>query len=121
MNLAPLPDRWIEQPLRNSWFADPLALDSSFQMLILWSFEQYQAGSLPVFAERYRQYQQVFPESGVEIRVQLIEQNRSRAIANIDFIDPLNDLLVARIEHYDCVIDASLNATFQRNKLTGVA
>ncbi len=121
VNPAPLPDRWIEQPLRNSWFADPLALDSSFQMLILWSFEQYQAGSLPVFAERYRQYQQVFPESGVEIRVQLIEQNRSRAIANIDFIDPLNDLLVARIEHYECVIDASLNATFQRNKLTGVA
>ncbi|MCK5913630.1 MAG: SDR family NAD(P)-dependent oxidoreductase, partial [Desulfuromusa sp.] len=120
-NPAPAPGRWIEQPLRNSWFADPLALDSSFQMLILWSFEQYQAGSLPVFAGRYRQYQQQFPETGVEIRVQLTQQNNSRAIANIDFVDPLDNLLVARIEDYECIIDASLNATFQRNKLIGVA
>ncbi|MDX2495103.1 MAG: SDR family NAD(P)-dependent oxidoreductase, partial [Desulfuromusa sp.] len=120
VNPAPLPNQWIKHPLRNSWFADPLALDSSFQMLILWSFEQYKAGSLPVFAGRYRQYQQKFPESGVEIRVQLTKQNHNRAIANIDFIDSLNDLLVARIENYECIIDASLNATFQRNKLIGV-
>ncbi|MEA3545350.1 MAG: SDR family NAD(P)-dependent oxidoreductase [Thermodesulfobacteriota bacterium] len=120
VNPAPLPNQWIEQPLRNSWLADPLALDSSFQMMILWSFEQYQAGSLPVFVGRYRQYQPKFPERGVEIRVRLTKQNHNRAIANIDFIDPLDGLLVARIENYECVIDASLNATFQRNKLTGV-
>ena len=98
-----------------------MVLDSSFQLLILWSFEQYQAGSLPVFVERYRQYQQKFPASGVEIRARVIEQNKNRAIADIDFIDPLNQQLVARIEHYECVIDTALNATFQRNKLTGVA
>jgi hypothetical protein len=121
VNPAPLPEKWISQPLRNSWFADPLALDSSFQMLILWSFEQYQAGSLPVFSERYRQYQQKFPETGVEIRVALNQQNNRRALADIDFVDPLTDQLVARIENYECVIDPSLNATFQRNKLTGVA
>ncbi len=34
---APQPQQWISQPLRSSWFADPLALDSSFQLLILWS------------------------------------------------------------------------------------
>ncbi len=121
VNPAPLPEKWISQPLRNSWFADPLALDSSFQLLILWSFEQYQAGSLPVFAERYRQFQQKFPKTGVEIRVSLNQQNNNRAVADIDFVDPLTDQLVARIENYECVIDASLNATFQRNKLTGVA
>ncbi|MCK4536409.1 MAG: SDR family NAD(P)-dependent oxidoreductase, partial [Desulfuromonadales bacterium] len=53
---APLPAQWINQPLRNAWLADPLVLDSGFQMMILWSFEKYQAGSLPVFAGRYRQY-----------------------------------------------------------------
>ena len=121
VNRAPLPGQWIEQPLRNSWLADPLVLDSSFQMLILWSFEQYQSGSLPVYAGRYRQYQQSFPENGVEVRVQLVKQNNQRAIANIDFVDTRSDLLVARIEDYECVIDASLNRTFQRNKLTGVA
>ncbi|MCW9049582.1 MAG: SDR family NAD(P)-dependent oxidoreductase, partial [Deltaproteobacteria bacterium] len=118
---APQPEKWINQPLRNSWFADPLALDSSFQLMILWSFEQYQAGSLPVFAERYRQYQEKFPATGVEIRVRLINQDTRSAKADIDFVDPLDGQLVARIENYECIIDASLNATFQRNKLTGVA
>ncbi len=58
---APLPTEWIRQPLRNSWLADPLALDSSFQLMILWSFERYRSGSLPVFAGRYRQYRRSIP------------------------------------------------------------
>lgn len=118
---APQPQQWISQPLRNSWFADPLALDSSFQLMILWSFEQYQSGSLPVFAERYRQYKDSFPDTGVEIRAQIVKQDAHRAVANIEFIDPLDGQLVARLENYECVIDASLNASFQRNKLIGVA
>jgi hypothetical protein len=118
---APSPAEWINQPLRNSWLADPLALDSSFQMMILWSFERYQSGSLPVFAGRYRQYQNKFPESGVEIRVHIVSQSASRAAAEIDFVDPANGTLIARIEDYECVIDASLNASFQRNKLQGAA
>jgi hypothetical protein len=118
---APPPQDWIEQPLRNSWFADPLVLDSSFQLLILWSFDQYQAGSLPVFAERYRQYRDRFPAAGVEIRARIKQQGAQNARADIDFVDPVDDSLVARLENYECVIDASLNATFQRNKLTGVA
>ncbi len=118
---APRPEEWINQPLRNSWLADPLALDSSFQMMILWSFERYQSGSLPVFAGRYRQYQDKFPESGVEIRVRVTSQSASKAAAEIDFVDPASGTLIARIEDYECVIDASLNASFQRNKLQGAA
>ena len=118
---APLPSEWINQPLRNSWLADPLALDSSFQMMILWSFERYKAGSLPVFAGRYRQYQETFPASGTEIRIHVTSQNSSKAAADIDFVDPVNGSLIARIENYECVIDAALNASFQRNKLQGVA
>ncbi|MFO7765523.1 MAG: SDR family NAD(P)-dependent oxidoreductase [Pelovirga sp.] len=120
-NPAPAPQQWIDQPLRNSWFADPLVLDSSFQLLILWSFEQFHAGSLPVFAGRYRQYQERFPDSGVEIRVRVTSNNEHHAFADIDFVDATDGCLIARLENYECVIDASLNATFQRNKLTGVA
>jgi hypothetical protein len=118
---APLPIEWIKQPLRNSWLADPLALDSSFQMMILWSFERYQSGSLPVFAGRYRQYQDKFPETGTEIRIRVTSQSASKAAAEIDFVDPGSGALIARIEDYECVINASLNASFQRNKLQGVA
>ncbi len=118
---APSPEHWIEEPLRNSWFADPLVLDTGFQLITLWSIEQYQAGSLPVFAGRYRQYQERFPKTGIEIRARIIKQNSSRAFADIDFINPLDELLIARLENYECVIDASLKATFRRNKLSGVA
>jgi len=118
---APLPGEWINQPLRNAWLSDPLALDSSFQMMILWSFERYQAGSLPVFAGRYRQFQDKFPDSGTEIRIHVTSQSASKATAEIDFVDPHSGALVARIEDYECVIDASLNASFQRNKLQGAA
>ncbi len=118
---APRPAEWIAQPLRSSWFADPLILDSSFQSLILWSFDQYQAGSLPVFADRYRQYRDQFPQHGVEIRIKVTEQSSHRAHARIDFVDSQDGSLVARMDNYECVIDPSLNKTFQRNKLTGVA
>ena len=118
---APLPSEWIKQPLRNSWLSDPLALDSSFQLMILWSFERYKAASLPVFAGRYRQYLDRFPESGAEIRIRVTSQSASKATAEIDFVDPGSGALIARIEDYQCVIDTSLNASFQRNKLQGVA
>ena len=118
---APPPAEWLAQPLRNSWLADPLALDCSFQALILWSFEHYQAGSLPVFIGRYRQFQENYPRDGVEIRIRVTQQNRNKAVADIDLLDPREGTLVARIERYECVIDPSLNATFQRNRLAGVA
>ena len=118
---APRPTEWIHQPLRNAWLADPLVLDSSFQMMILWSFERYRAASLPVFVERYRQYSDSFPDSGAEIRIRVVRESASKAQADIDFLHPTTGALIARMENYECVIDASLNESFQRNKLQGVA
>ena len=118
---APLPTEWVTQPLRNNWLADPLVLDCAFQMMILWSFEKYKAASLPVFAGRYRQYVDRFPENGAEIRVNVSRQNASKATAEIEFLDPASGQLIARMEDYECVIDASLNESFQRNKLQGAA
>ena len=118
---APAPGNWIAQPLRNSWLADPLVLDCAFQLMILWSFERYAAGSLPVFTGRYRQYAERFPEAGCEIRIQVTRQSPSTAAADMEFLDPADGRLIARIEDYECVIDASLNQSFQRNKLQGAA
>ncbi len=116
---APSPSDWMTEPLRGSWFADPLVLDSSFQLLILWSFEQYQAGSLPVAAGRYRQYRAFGTEDEVEIRVSVVERSGSLAKARIEFVDMKDGSLIARIDDYECVIDGSLNQTFLRNSLAG--
>lgn len=37
---APAPSTWLRQPLRQHWLTDPLVIDGSFQLMILWSLEQ---------------------------------------------------------------------------------
>jgi acyl transferase domain-containing protein/acyl carrier protein/NAD(P)-dependent dehydrogenase (short-subunit alcohol dehydrogenase family) len=114
---APAPAKWIRQPLRSAWLTDPLVLDSAFQMMILWSFERFGAGSLPCFAGRYRQFQETFPREGVQVVIRVTSENTHGASADIEFLDRHTAKLVARLEGYECVIDPSLKQAFQRNKL----
>ena len=115
---APAPSAWMQTPLRNHWLADPLMLDSSFQLLIVWSFAEYQAGSLPSFIWKYRQFAPKFPTDGGRIAARIAQRDRHRAVADIEFFDR-NGGLLARIEGYECAIDAALNAAFRRNTLEG--
>ncbi|MBW2217192.1 MAG: SDR family NAD(P)-dependent oxidoreductase, partial [Deltaproteobacteria bacterium] len=114
---APSPSSWIKSPLRNTWLADPLIIDSSFQMMILWSFEKNGVGSLPSFVGQYRQFQPSYPHEGARIVIRVTNNGEHKALADIDFIDPVKGNLVARIEGYECIIDASLNCAFRCNQL----
>ncbi|QXE92020.1 type I polyketide synthase [Geomonas subterranea] len=117
---APAPGKWIRRPLRSSWLTDPLVLDSAFQMMILWSFERFGAGSLPCFAARYRQFQETFPREGVQVVIRVTSESKHGASADMEFLDRSSGKLVARLEGYECVIDPSLKQAFQRNKLRTV-
>jgi hypothetical protein len=114
---APPPSAWIAQPLRGTWLAEPLVLDVAFQLMVLWSFENYGAFSLPSYAGQYRQYRRSFPADGVRIVAVIKEHNAHRATADISFTDRAGGL-VAQIQGYECVIDASLNQAFRRNQLS---
>ncbi len=114
---APNPSAWLKKPLRSSWLTDPLALDSAFQMMILWSFERFGSGSLPCFAGRYRQFQEAFPREGVQIVIKITDERQHGAHADIEFLDRHSGKLVARLEDYECVVDPSLGVAFQRNQL----
>jgi len=116
VNAATAPASWMKKPIRSSWLADPLALDSSFQMMILWTFEQFGIGSLPTAIGEYKQFQKSFPKEGCKININVIEHSEYRALATIEFIDK-TDQLIARIDNYECVIDASLEEAFSKNKL----
>ena len=111
---APAPSEWLDQPLRRAWITDPLALDCAFQMMILWSFERAGAGSLPTYIGRYRQFRRAFPGEGVRVVARVTDAGTHRARADIDFLDG-DGVPVARIEDYECVIDASLASAFRRN------
>ena len=111
---APPPSAWIDRPWRQTWLADPLALDSAFQLLIVWSAERFGAGSLPTFIGRYRQFRRAFPASGVRVVAKVTQASELRAVADIEFLDA-DGALVARMDNYECVIDPSLNQAFRRN------
>jgi len=115
---APKPEGWIKQPLRNSWLADPLVIDSAFQLMILWSFQRSGCGSLPTFAGRYRQFQDSFPPTGVQVLVKVTAERTHSACADIEFLERNSGELIARLENYECIIDASLQRAFIRNQLS---
>jgi len=114
---APLPAAWIKHPLRSSWLTDPLVMDSAFQLMILWSFERFGAGSLPCFAGRYRQFNETFPREGVQVVIRVTAEREHGATADMEFLDRHTGKLVARLEGYECIIDPSLERAFQRNRL----
>jgi acyl transferase domain-containing protein/NADP-dependent 3-hydroxy acid dehydrogenase YdfG/acyl carrier protein len=114
---APAPHEWLENPLRGAWVADPLALDAAFQMMILWSYAQHGAGSLPCYAGRYRQFRRSFPAGPVRVAVRVTRDNGSFARADVEFTDPADGGVVAQIQDYECVVDPQLNQAFRRNRL----
>ena len=114
------PASWLRRPLRDRWLADPAALDAAFQGLILWTFENSGACSLPNMAASYRQYAPQFPAKGVRIVARITRTLEHNAVADIDFIDE-KGALVARMEGYDSTVDKALNAVFRKTALAEVA
>jgi acyl transferase domain-containing protein/acyl carrier protein/NAD(P)-dependent dehydrogenase (short-subunit alcohol dehydrogenase family) len=113
---APRPPQWIKLPLRNSWIADPLALDCGFQMMILWSFAQYHTLSLPTYAGSYRQFRK-FPKGPVKIVIDVRSHSSSKATATMEFFDGRGEHLISRLEGYECIIEPSLQRAFSKNLL----
>ncbi|NKB35885.1 MAG: SDR family NAD(P)-dependent oxidoreductase [Gammaproteobacteria bacterium] len=113
---APHPSEWMSQPLRSSWHGDPMIIDAAFQMMIHWSMQENDRPSLPTRFQRYRQYQRQFPKDGANIHIQIEKTSEHAATANIQIRDKA-DKLIASIEGYECVIDASLIEAFKRNTL----
>jgi hypothetical protein len=112
---APLPHNWIKDPLRKRWIADPLAIDSAFQMVILWGFEELKKVSLPTYCRSYRQYCSSFPSEGVTAVLEIKGTEKSRIICDIRFLDEENNV-VALINGYESVMDDSLLKKFKPDR-----
>jgi NAD(P)-dependent dehydrogenase (short-subunit alcohol dehydrogenase family) len=113
---APEPAEWLDRPLRSAWLTDPLAIDCAFQLVVLWCRNRLGANSLPTAIGGYRQYRRSFPAAGVRIQAEIQHSSDTRVVADIEFLDGHGDL-VARLESYECVVDASLNQAFRRNQI----
>ena len=113
---SPAPSKWLSQPLRSTWLGDPMSMDAAFQMMILWSFQQTHNGSLPTGVGRYRQFVSRFPKDPIRVVIRVAKQSAHAAEAMIEFTSMDGDLL-ARIDDYTCVIEASLAQAFKQNQL----
>ncbi len=113
---AGVPSGWMKQPLRSAWVGDPLAMDAGFQLMILWCMETRGVGSLPTGVGRYRQFVKAFPASGTRVVIRVERASEHAATAGIDFVDA-GGKLVASMEGYECVMDATLKAAFAGNEL----
>jgi hypothetical protein len=116
VSTTPPTSAWIDQPLRSKWLIDPLAIDSAFQLVGLWTREFLGANSLPTGLGSLRLFQRDFPAQGVRAVVVIEQSSAARATATIEILDE-ERRLVARLESFECVIDASLNKAFRRNQL----
>ncbi|MCZ6787948.1 MAG: SDR family NAD(P)-dependent oxidoreductase, partial [Planctomycetota bacterium] len=112
---APPSRAWLDKPLRGRWLADPLVLDVSFQLVVLWGIEHLGCASLPCFVRSYRQFRD-YPSDGVRVCVTITESGGTRAVADIEIVDARGGL-VGRLEGCECVGDASLAAAFRDNQL----
>jgi hypothetical protein len=115
---APAAAAWLQQPLRAAWLADPLVLDSAFQLMILWCFEARGMGSLPTGIAHYRQYARSFPQAGARICIRVSQAQGHSATAAMEFLNDAGGL-VARMDGYQCVMDATLEKAFADNHLAG--
>jgi malonyl CoA-acyl carrier protein transacylase len=116
VNTAPQPSTWMTQAIRSSWLTDPLVLDSAFQMMILWSFEESGIPSLPTAIASYRQFQRSYPKDNAQIVIEVNDKTDHRANAAIEILDSKGEL-IALLDGYECVRDSSLQSAFKKNDL----
>ncbi len=116
LKAASAPIKWMRNPLRGSWIADPLALDSAFQMMILWSAAHRGGPSLPSALGSYRQFVSAFPKGGCRAVIGVALGISAIAVASIQFLDRQGNLL-ASAEGCEFVVDAGLADAFSQNQL----
>ena len=117
---APNPWSWMSEPVRGSWLADPLVIDSALQAIILWSQEMRGKPCLPCAILKYQQFRRTFPKDGVRIVIRVSDAPEQLVRCDVEFID-LQGHLIARMECCESVADASLVPAFQRKQLESPA
>ncbi len=108
---APSPDRWMKEPVRSRWIADPLVLDCAFQMAIIWCFEQKEMVCLPSYSRSYRQYCRKFPAEGITAVLEIREVSRRKLRGDFTFLDQ-NDKVLAGLTGYEALMHPKLKDSF---------
>lgn len=114
--MAPTSSLWMADPSRANWLADPLAIDSALQAIILWSQEMRGKPCLPCAIGNYRQYRRALPRNGVRIIIRVQPAAEQLIRCELEFVD-MQGLLVASMEGCESIADPSLTLAFQKKQI----
>ena len=109
---APSPAEWIATPLRTRWIADPLVLDSVFQLAILWSEEIRGVRCLPSFIGAYRQYRRSFPRGSVNVALRVNGVSDRKLTGDVTITDDKGQT-VAILSGFEAIMDPALANAFR--------
>ncbi len=109
---APPPEQWMAAPMRSQWIADPLVLDSAFQMACVWCYEQKGMVSLPSFVASYRQYCRKFPRHPVTAVLEVTRTSERKMTGNFTFLDD-QGRVAAELLGYEATMNETLFKAFK--------
>jgi acyl transferase domain-containing protein/NAD(P)-dependent dehydrogenase (short-subunit alcohol dehydrogenase family)/acyl carrier protein len=109
---APSPESWVQHPMRSRWIADPLVLDSAFQMACLWCYELKGMVSLPSFVASFRQYCRTFPSTPVTAVLDITNVTDHKMTADVTILDS-NSRVAAELKGYEAIMDQNLFKAFK--------
>ena len=106
---APAPAAWVQHPLRGAWLTDPLALDCVFQAMSVWCPRNAGRCRCRVLWVDIASSSARFPNGSVRVVCRVEKGNGPVVRAEIEFVADDGNL-IARIDGFECVLDAKLNA-----------
>lgn len=105
------PDSWMKVPARRRWLHAPLAVDSAFQMAIVWCQEYHGKRSLPSFVGAFRQFRP-FPNGDLLIHL-VVDSVSPHKMTGCFFFMDTSARLIAQIDGYECTMNTSLESAFR--------
>ena len=109
---APPPSDWMTQPLRSTWIADPLMLDSALQLASVWCYETkgmvFSSGVCQGLFSIHRPCPRIGAGGGLEVQG-LSDRKMS---GDITFMDE-NNKVVFQMKGYEAMMDPELYKAFK--------
>ncbi|OQY01079.1 MAG: hypothetical protein B6I26_05635 [Desulfobacteraceae bacterium 4572_130] len=108
-------EKWIKNPYKKQWLADPLIIDSAFQAASLWSYEITGKVCLPSYIanfEIYSSFAQIKENENVKIILTINEQTKHIIKGYFTFINN-KGIVIASITGFEAVTDSSLFSKFK--------
>ncbi|PTY01800.1 hypothetical protein DB346_11485 [Verrucomicrobia bacterium LW23] len=111
---APEPAAWMAEPASPMWHVDPLLLEGSVQLLMLWSIEHLQAPCLPSRYGGFRVYRAARLQDIYTVEVMIRAHDRTHIACDV-YVSDETGRPILMVEDMDCSVDRGYTAAFGKS------